>query len=151
MKIYRHSIPLHIILSIWTILYLLPFFIVLIKFIIQYSAIWDIKVIIFYILFTFSISLILFSTFALLLKKNWSIAYLSIGLHSFILSQIYAFILCDMSLYEAFFSFVCFTFPIFPIVFILHSKYFMENFNNERNDNEVTPLDQNSAPRKSGK
>ena len=137
MKKYTHNIPIRITLGVWTLLYMVPFFLAYIWFISEYSARVESKVIIFYIMFIVSVSFILCSTTALLLKKSWSIPTLSLGLHLFILTQIYAFILSSMSLSQAFFSFICFTFPIIPIILILHSQYFIKDFENEKNENTV--------------
>jgi hypothetical protein len=140
MKKYTHNIPIHIILGIWTLFYMIPFFIAYLWFMAEHSAIFEIKTIIFYSLFLLSVSIILYSTIALLLKKYWSIRFLSLGLLLFIIAQIYVFILSGMSSIRVLFSFVSFTSPILPIIFILHSKYFINHFKNEKNDNESVQL-----------
>ena len=129
---YKHNIPLHILLGGWTLLYMIPFLYTTYVFIQNYSLKTEIFRIIFYSIFSLSVVIISISSCALIFRKIWSVGLLSLGLHLFVIGQILALYLSFNNLRESLFNFAVFTFPIFPIILLLHSAYFIEKFNNNR-------------------
>ena len=147
---YRNKLSIPFLIGLWCLLYIF-IYISLIVLILSDGYSGEPEKMGYFILFSIGCFFVLISSPAVMLKWDWGRKLLSLGFHLAIIILGIAFVRAPST--DTVSLFLLFVIPVIPVLLLLHSETFINYFSEkkEKSYNEVTPLDQNSASRKSGK